>query len=145
MNRILAILAVIPLTPLMYWVGLGTIVYFSSLIAGSPYVESQLAPIASIFYALFITLIFKKNELYHASVWGIALIWNAYLLKNEILGQLGNDDWFWVFRYAAVWITALSISFFLLQAFKIARSKSFIQKYRMALQQFRATGRNHRP
>ena len=145
MNRILAILAVIPLTPLMYWVGIGTIAYLSSLVSGSPYVESQLAPVASMFYALFITLIFKKNESYHASVWSIALIWNAYLLKNEVLGQLGGDDWFWIFRYASIWILVLSVSFFLGHTFRIARSDPFIQKYRIALQKFRAIGRNHRP
>lgn len=145
MNKILAALAVIPLTPLMHWVGGGVIMFAISVASEGKIEGAWLTIVPFVFYVLFLTLFVYKNILYHSAIWILAFGWNFYLLKNEILGQFGDDDWFWIFRYAAVWIIVLSISFFLLQAFRVARSESFIQKYRIALDQFRSLGRNHRP
>jgi hypothetical protein len=108
-------------------------------------VGTGLSVVASIFYISLATLIIEKNVFIHSTVWALALLWNAYLLKTETLGQFGDDDGFWAFRYSAVWILVLSICFFLLQAFRFARSKKIKQKYRVGLKQFRALGRTHKP
>ena len=152
MNRTLAILAVVPLTALMHWVGVGVVAYVLTILEFllgkekdivAPFFNGGLlATIATFFYILYWVAIFKRNLLFHWSVWSLSLVWNAFLLKTEVLGTgpYTEGDVNWFFRAGAVWVLVLSAIFLLSQAIAYAKRKNLYRKYLSGLDKFRALG-----
>jgi len=143
MNKALAILALIPLTPLMYWVGLGVLALFAA-----PEIEGTgLAVIAFMIYVLLATLVVQKNIYYHSIIWMIALIWNSFILSKYygFLFYRHSDPLDTLFNGAALWVWLLSTCFFVLQFISFAKKKEFMLKYRIALAKFRSLGKPTKP
>tara|TARA_B100001971_G_scaffold199957_1_gene211037 strand:- start:387 stop:809 length:423 start_codon:yes stop_codon:yes gene_type:complete len=136
MNKALTILALIPLTPLMYWVGVGVVAFFAA-----PEIEGTgIAVVAFLIYILLATLVVQKNIYYHSTIWIIAFIWNSFLLlQNEMFSK--SDPLERMFHYAAVWVWLLSVCFFIVQIVTFARKKEYMLKYRIALAKFRSLGK----
>ena len=139
MNKALAILALIPLTPLMIWVGVGVLMFFAA-----PEIEGAgLAVIAFMIYVLLATLVVQKNIYYHFIIWMIVLIWNSFILSKYygFLFYRHSDPLDRLFNGAALWVWLLSACFFILQFVSFAKKKELILKYRIGLEKFRALGK----
>jgi len=123
----------------MHWVGLGAIMFFIAPERGMVYF---LPVIATLFYILYVVSIFIKNLRFHYCVWSLSLIWNAFLLKKEILGtgSYAEGDVIWLFKAASFWVLSLSLIFLVSQAINYAKRKNCYQKYLNGLEKFRALG-----